>query len=66
MGDLKNFAEDISELFVKCFVQLNFQGPVLATLLGVIYKLDKEFVRIGKQLVSHCVCMFVIVRVTVW
>lgn len=43
IGDLQTYADDISDIFVKCFSQLTMQTPVIATLLSLISKSDRAF-----------------------
>lgn len=43
VGDIKEFAAEISDLFLKCLTQLSVQVSILATLLALIYKQDPEF-----------------------
>jgi len=37
VGDLDDFPEEISDLFVQCFSQLTVQIPILATLLSLLH-----------------------------
>ena len=50
-GDLKDYPEEISDLFLKCFSQLSVQTPILASLLALIHAQDPEFgVLVGDKL----------------
>jgi hypothetical protein len=42
-GDLSEFPEEISELFVKCFSQLSVQTPIFASLLALIHAQTPDF-----------------------
>jgi hypothetical protein len=42
-GDLGRYPEDISNVFVKCFCQLTLQASVIATLLSLISRSNREF-----------------------
>src|SRR4051812_29803023 len=42
-GDLKDYVSEISDIFVKCFSQLNLQAPIIATLLALVHHKDAEF-----------------------
>lgn len=42
-NDLKQFKDDMTELFIKCMSQLTVQGPLIATLLAMISKANNEF-----------------------
>lgn len=52
-NDLKQFRDDMSELFTKCMSQLSVQGPLIATLLALISKSNNEFpLFVVKKMVS--------------
>eukprot|EP01038_Epipyxis_sp_PR26KG_P008363 gene8363-11316_t len=36
VGDLQEYSEELSELFVRCFLQLSVQTPIIATLIALI------------------------------
>lgn len=48
-GDLSRYPEDISNTFVKCFCQLTMQAPVIATLLSIIARSNREFIELVLQ-----------------
>lgn len=46
-GDLTSFADEMSDLFVKCLSQLSPQVPVVSSLLVLIHKSDSSFGQIA-------------------
>lgn len=45
-GDLVNFEDDMSQLFVKSLTHLPLQGPLISTLLAMIAKQNNSFPRV--------------------
>lgn len=42
-GDIKDFADEISDVFIQCISNLSMQGPIYSTLIAMIYKQDINF-----------------------
>ncbi len=42
-GELAEFGDEISDLFVTCFCKLSVQVPIIATILAMISKSDRDF-----------------------
>jgi hypothetical protein len=43
IGDITTYADDMSDLFVKCFTQLSVQIPIISTTLALISKSNRDF-----------------------
>jgi hypothetical protein len=43
VGDINDFADEISDVFIQCISNLSIQVPIYSTLISMIYKQDIDF-----------------------
>lgn len=53
VGDLTEFSEEISTLFVKCFCLLSVQSPIFSALLALVHTQEAKFAALVAEKLQH-------------